>query len=227
MKPTTTFLLQRFDYFNNLIFRGLLPPISIHLTKARSFMAKCVFKRVSNINGGHNASDFQIRFNTRVDLPQNIIEDILIHEMIHYYIGYNQIKDSSSHGQRFRQIMNNINSEFGRNISITHTPTPEQNIQLIDSRPKWHVIAIVKLHNGLTGLKVIPRVIPTIIRFYNAFSNNPDTSSITLYLSNSPFFNQFPNSGALKVHIINPDQVIPHLKGAHNLRCDGSKIHQL
>ena len=51
--------------------------------------------------GGTKYYDFKLRINKRIDLPEQEIEDIIIHEMIHYHIAYNGIKDTSTHGRVF------------------------------------------------------------------------------------------------------------------------------
>jgi predicted SprT family Zn-dependent metalloprotease len=41
----------------------------------------------------------------------------MVHEMIHYYIAWNRIKDNGHHGKKFMEIANKMNEEFGLNIT--------------------------------------------------------------------------------------------------------------
>ena len=135
-----------------------------------------------------------------------------IHEMIHYYIHFNGIKDTSAHGKVFRQMMNDINQRFGRNITITHKSTPEQKQQLANSRKSWHVVAVVKFHDGRSGIKVLPRIRQRIIAYRNGVLMSREIKSVDFYITNDPYFNAYPNSSALKVHILDTSEYEPHLQ---------------
>ena len=103
------------------------------------------------------------------------IEDTIIHEMIHYYIGYNRLEDASAHGPLFLSIMNEINRKFGRNLTVSHKSTKEQREQLQDKRSHYHVIAVVNFHDGRTGIKVLPRVLRSILYYYMCWRIRKDS----------------------------------------------------
>lgn len=224
MFPTVEYIEKKFDEFNRLIFSGKLPPIPIELSNAKTFLGKCVYKKKRSLLGKVTNYDFHLRINVRVDLPEAEIEDTLIHEMIHYYIGVNQIKDTSSHGKVFRQMMTTINERYGRHITITHKSTPEQREQFIDKREHYRTIAVVRQHDGRVGIKVLPRVIETVVHYYNAVLTSPAVSDIELYLSKNPFFNRYPNSGALYVHFLDENVITENLKDAKQIYCDGKTL---
>lgn len=226
MKAEINFLQGKFNEFNTLIFGGALPTIPIELTESKSFLAICVFKRKRKLGGGYTYSNFRLRFNIRLDLPQNVLEDTLIHEMIHYYIGLNHIADTSSHGRVFRDIMTRINTTFGREITIRQRSTPEQHEQFIDKKPRWHVVAVLKFRDGQMAVKVLPRVIERIVAFYNGFIADARVKTIDLYLCCNPYFNRYPCSSALKAAFADAEVINTHLKGAHTLKCDGKTIRQ-
>ena len=75
------------------------------------------YKKRKTLFGGTKCYDFKLRINKRIDLPEADIEDIIIHEMIHYHIAYRGIKDTSTHGMVFKMLMNDINKRFGRQVS--------------------------------------------------------------------------------------------------------------
>lgn len=120
MKATVTYIEQKFEEFNRQIFGGKLPKIPVELSDAKTFLGQCVYKRRRKPFGKTELYDFRLRINTRIDLPEREVEDTIIHEMIHYYIGYNQLKDASAHGPLFLSIMNEINRKFGRHLTVSH-----------------------------------------------------------------------------------------------------------
>jgi len=121
MVPTIPYIQSRFDEFNARFFAGALPPVPIKLSNARTFLGKLTFtKRRKWLFGEWTYSNFVLRINTRFDLPEQLIEDTILHEMIHYYIAVNQLRDTSTHGRLFRQEMKRINAEGNRHITISY-----------------------------------------------------------------------------------------------------------
>ena len=224
MIPTLPYIEQKFDEFNQLMFEGKLPKLPIVLSNAKTFLGKCVCKQRKRKDGSLENYDFKLRINTRCDLPEQEVEDTIIHEMIHYYIGVNQLKDTSAHGPLFMQIMNAINEKFGRHITVSFKSSSEQKEQLADKRPRYHVIAVVKFHNGRTGIKVLPRIVDRILYYFNKVSAARDVESVKLYMSNNIFFNRFPNSSALNAVFLEERVITQQLVGAEKMECDGKKI---
>ena len=224
MKATIPYIQQKFDEFNALIFGSRLPSIPIMLSDAKTFLGQCVCKRRRTSKNATERYDFRLRINTRIDLPENELEDIIIHEMIHYYIGYHQLDDTSTHGQLFMSIMSDINKRFGRHITVSHKSTPQQHEQLQDKRSRYHVVAVITFSDGRTGIKVLPRVLDSILRYYNAVVAVSDVQRVQLYMSCNVFFNRFPNSSALKVHFLDPDIIKRELEGAEKMGCDGRSL---
>ena len=120
MRPTKEYLEEKYTSFNNQIFEGQLPVIPIKLGKSKSALGYLKFRRHKSLFGKESLSGFSIIISTFFDLTEAEIEDTLIHEMIHYYIYFNNIKDTSSHGPYFREKMAEINHLFGRNIHISY-----------------------------------------------------------------------------------------------------------
>lgn len=208
------------------MFGGKLPDLPVELSDASRFLGMCVSKVTRLPDGRQLYSDFKLRINTRIDLPEEVIEDTIIHEMIHYFILYNGLIDTSAHGAIFRALMNSINSTYGRHITIKFSGTSEQREQAVDSRKRWHVIAVIRFISGHTGVKVLPRVIPKVIDYHNHVSRAPEVEKVELFLHNDPFFNRYPTSASFKVHDIDPETITAHLTGAHRLRVDGKRLIQ-
>lgn len=163
MMATKEYVERKFDEFNRQIFAGKLPSLPIELSDAKTFLGVCVCKKRKRSDGSIEKYDFRLRINTRMDLPESEIEDTIIHEMIHYYIGVNQLNDSSAHGPLFLHLMHNINEKYHRHLSVSFKGNAEQNSQFADKRAHWHVVAKVIFADGRTGVKVLPRVLTGIL----------------------------------------------------------------
>lgn len=224
MEITILYIKRKFEEFNQQIFAGKLPMLPIKLSNAKSFLGACTYKKRLGKNGKIEKYNFSLRINTSIDLPEEEVEDTIIHEMIHYYIGYNQLEDTSPHGQIFQQIMNTINEKYGRHLTISHKCNKTQNEQAVDKRQHYHVVAVVSFKDGRIGFKVLPRVLQSILKYYNSVKTANDVVSVNLYMSNNIFFNRFPNSSALNVHFIEDSEIKKHLNDAEKMRCDGKSI---
>lgn len=215
---------QRFSEFNSLIFDGKLPSIPVRLSEARSFLGRCQWERRKIDDGKWENHSFEFVFNNRIDFPESLIDDVIIHEMIHYYIAYMQLEDESAHGPLFLHMMNQINEKFGRHITVSHTYDKNESEQSYDKRPLWHIVAVVKLKGGGCGIKVIPRIKDRIVNYYNEIRKLPEIDSVELYRTNNPFFNRFPNSGKIGYHCLEEREVRENITGAEAIECDGVSI---
>ena len=151
MRATLEFLEDRFDRFNKDVFRGELPRPVMHISSARSFMGQ--FKVEGNRGSLRNKEVCHLTLSDRYELEERVLEDIVIHEMIHFFIHYKRMKDSSSHGIQFRNLMNDINSRFGRNITVSYRCSKEE---MESDDAKAH--SIVCLCTMTDGRKLVCRV---------------------------------------------------------------------
>lgn len=123
MIPTCDYVQRRFDEFNAQCFGGELRPIPVRLSRARSFLGQIAYRRERRLFRRDRFADFTLRISTHFDLPEDVLDDVILHEMIHYSILSRQIKDTSAHGRLFRSMMNDINSRFGRHITVSYRRT--------------------------------------------------------------------------------------------------------
>lgn len=118
MRFDTDFLEERFHYFNHLIFNGKLSPIPFHINHGVSRAAYIRSLRIPTMRGAKYCK-FQFHASDALDLPKSQLEDIILHEMIHYYILSHGIEDTSPHGHIFRKMMKSINESYKRHITIS------------------------------------------------------------------------------------------------------------
>lgn len=217
MKATIPYIEQKFEEFNQQMFAGQLPKLPIELSDAKTFLGVCAFKTRKGKDGKKICYDFKLRINTRIDLPETEIEDTIIHEMIHYFIGYNQLEDASAHGPMFLHMMNSINAKYGRHLSVSYKVTKEQREQAIDAKQHWRVVAVVKFKDGRYGIKVLPRIQQRIVNYYTKVGSSKDVERVELYMSNNVYFNRFPNSSVLNAHYVDIEEINNNIRGAEPL----------
>jgi len=227
------YIQQRFEEYNRLYFGGELPPIPIRLSNAKGFLGKVCYKRVrKKVNlfgflGGkteYRNTDFVLRINTRIDLPEEVVEDTILHEMIHYYIAYHQWQDTSTHGQLFRREMQRINQVGNRHISISHRLTTEQQTQAIGT-VKMRIAGVVYFKDGKLGIKIVPKQIRAILLFQRQAEQHFDIDHIDWYITKDEYFCKYPSSTALRIYLVD-DHAKLHfaLSNARRILYDGQSV---
>jgi hypothetical protein len=218
VKPTVQYVESKFDEFNAMIFDGKLPKIPVALSNAASYVGLCTFKTRRRPFRAPEYYGFKLRISTRFDLPEAEVEDTVIHEMIHYHIRLNGIKDTSAHGKVFRQMMDDINRKFGRHVTISHRTTKEQREAALDKRPRLRVVAVVTFKDGRQGLKLLPPVEKKVSAYHRALMRSGRVSGIEYYQESDPWFNRYPTSSAFNVFFVPMDEVRKHLTPGNQIR---------
>ena len=212
MIPDLVFVNEAFKRFNREIFEETLPVPRFRMTHARTFRGKLCY-RVVNSRGRRRAEDFEMRISLDFDLPQEEWEDVVIHEMIHLHIAHHDIKDSSSHGPKFRAMMADINRRHGRRICVTARSTKEELDK--DKRVRGHYLCIVRFNDGRLG--VAPVAKSRIFELWDSFSAWLEVSGVSWIGTVDTWFNRFPRVMKTKVYITSRDELLQHLKGAMRL----------
>ena len=185
MKATIEFLEKGFDRFNHEIFCGVLPRPVMRISSARSYMGQFRVERIPSREDGRET--FQLKLSDRYDIEENVLEDIVIHEMIHYYIHFKKIKDTSSHGLMFRNLMNEINRRFCRNITVSHRCSIEE-LESDDAK----ALSIVCLCTMTDGRKLVCRVSQSkVFDIHRAFQQWDMIDREEWYWSDGGYFNRY------------------------------------
>ena len=142
---TVDYLRQTFEHYNNLIFDGKLPVPKLKWSRAKTRLGQMACTRKMSW-GRTKFYDFSISVSNYYKLTTEQIDDVLIHEMIHYSIAYTGLKDTSSHGIVFRGMMDKINRTFGRHITIS---VRTRNLQpRTTQQPKDYLILALEMKDG-------------------------------------------------------------------------------
>lgn len=213
MQISTNYIERKFHEYNELIFEGKLPLPDITLSPARTFLGKLRYSKKRNLWGKWKYSNFRLVISTYFDLPENMVDDTIIHEMIHYHILYHHIKDTSSHGTVFRGIMQQINERYGRRITIS-CRLPE-NAQRTRQKQQARVICVSHFNDGRVGVTILART--RILELWQCLSTIPDIADCQCYISDNPFFNKYPRSVTPKIYHITQAELDTNLIGSKQL----------
>lgn len=215
MIATLDFLVKRFETFNHAYFDGALPPVPIKLGRAVRSLGSCTYKKRRKWFGKLEYYDFCLHISTRYDLPEEELEDILLHEMIHYEILVNQLQDTSAHGRLFRARMKQFNEQYGRHISVSHRHALPPVATPKDRRPQ--VVALVHMKNGRIGVKRLPASLQRINAYRRGLLHSGEVVSVDFYLTDDPYFLRFPKSSALNIFFPADPDLLTHFTAARLL----------
>lgn len=116
MQVTPAILNTWFDELNCLYFNGSLPLplLKTGVSRTRLGSMVCRKRRVGILKW---RSEYTINISNYYDISEDEFRNVFMHELIHYYISYKGIRDTSPHGRVFRQMMNDMNSR-GWHITV-------------------------------------------------------------------------------------------------------------
>ena len=185
MIPTLEFVKERFDYFNSILFTPALPPIPIKIGSAGRALGSFRYPRRYPASKPRGVGECTITISRTYDRPKEDIEDVIIHEMIHYLVWLNRV-DEPAHGPEFRKFMNLINTHFNRNVTVRDTLSDEELSS--DSRISLRVVVAARLNDGSFGVACVARTCLAKVKKALDMNNQPHT----WYVSTDPFFNRYP-----------------------------------
>lgn len=155
MTLTVDLLQQWFERFNRLYFKTTLPVPPFRLAKARTRLGymKCVFVKTGPFSKPKRSHSIHI--STYYDLSERGYQTVLLHEMIHYYISFHKLKDTSPHGVLFRKMMEQINS-CGWNITVTTNAEGfKASATEQPRRPKPCLLLVIRTSKGETFISAV------------------------------------------------------------------------
>ena len=224
MIPSIGSIHEKFRQFNRQMFGGVLETIPVDITTAKNYLGVITFKKDFDESGKPCFYNYMFRFSARYDMPENEWDDILLHEMIHYYIASQGLIDDAPHGSLFKAKMNEINTKYHRNISVSRKSDDVVSVikdETKENRPKkkcLRVIGLLRIKDGRVGIKVMPKKIDAVSAFYDYFSKHEQIESVRLFFCSDPFFEQFPRSRKIYANIVDEKEVMKHLEKASEFK---------
>ena len=216
MRPTYKFIEEIFSKYNELIFEGSLPMPNFRLTTTRFAMGAT---RTKVLNSQKYISiDISIRY----DLPQEDYISTIVHEMIHYYIDYNDLQDDDSHGKLFVSIMNQINANYNLNIKVVG----ERSDKMVLQEPKRiRYICVATFNDATFGVMVAAK--NKLFDLWHVFDRVDGISSVGWYASSHPIWGEFPTSVSPKLYEIKDDVICEALEASFELENTDNQIKLL
>lgn len=109
---------QKFWECNEKYFNKELPTPKFGLLNKTSILARFEYNK-DNKNKKHPIKWQTLYFSDCFDFEEKDFIEIMVHEMIHYYLAWNGIKDNKDHGKEFTKMANEISEKYGLNITKT------------------------------------------------------------------------------------------------------------
>ncbi len=102
---------------NRLYFDHSLPTPKFGLMKKLNRLAR--FEYFKNNKGKAPIKRQTILFSEYYDFDEDTFRNLMVHEMIHYYLAWNRIKTKKDHGKEFMGIAHDLNEKYGLNVTKT------------------------------------------------------------------------------------------------------------
>ena len=106
---------EMFSECNRMYFNGSLPTPKYGLINKLNTLARFEFNR--NKKGKNPIKWQKIKFSDCYDFPEDVFRNLMVHELIHYYIAWNGIRDNKDHGKEFMKIANELNTKYNLNVT--------------------------------------------------------------------------------------------------------------
>ena len=200
MIVTIDWMEEWFKRFDQEYFGGKLPLPELGLTRAKTRLGQLAFKRATRW-GRTKIYDFKLSMSTYYDMTDKQAKSVLLHEMIHYIIGYTGLKDTAPHGVVFRGMMDNLNRKHGWDIRVMTSTKGWKVSETVVARkkeagPQIYLILAVELKDGKHFLsRVSPRFARSLER---QLLTAKEVSSYSWYTTQESYFADFPQVRSLR-----------------------------
>lgn len=200
MIVTIDWMEEWFKRFDQEYFGGKLPLPELGLTRAKTRLGQLAFKR-STRWGRTKIYDFKLSMSTYYDMTDKQAKSVLLHEMIHYIIGYTGLKDTAPHGVVFRGMMDSLNRKYGWDIRVMTSTKGWKVSENVVARkkaagPRTYLILAVEMKDGKHFLsRVSPRFARSLER---QLLTAKEVSSHNWYTTQESYFADFPQVRSLR-----------------------------
>ncbi len=200
MIVTIEWMEEWFRRFDHDYFGGKLPVPELGLTRAKTRLGQLSFKRATRW-GRTKYYDFKLSMSTYYDMTDRQAKSVLLHEMIHYIIGYTGLKDTSSHGIVFRGMMDNLNRKYGWDIRVmTSTKGWKVSEQVVARKeakgPQTYLVLAIEMADGKHYLsRVSPRFARSLEKQVQSVR---EVSAHRWYTTQEPYFDDYPQVRSLR-----------------------------
>ena len=221
MTVTLAYLKERFAMFNVECFGGVLPVPVLKVGRARTMLGSLKFRKRRSLLGRVRCSDFTLTVSSFYDLPQDELDDTILHEMIHLFIASRNMRDDAPHGRLFRLKMDELNSRFGRHITVSHRGRLEKAAH----GRSQNIIAVVQMQDGGVGVMRPSRT--RIFETSRTLHLYYKVKSVRWYFSTAPYFDTLPRSLKPKAYKVDAEKLMAALADAIPVKVENDKIARI
>ena len=194
MIVTVEWMEEWFRRFDHDYFGGKLPVPELGLTRAKTRLGQLAYKRATRW-GRTKLYDFKLSMSTYYDMTDRQAKSVLLHEMIHYIIGFTGLKDTAPHGIVFRGMMDNLNRKYGWDIRVMTSTKGWKVSERVEERqkakgPQAYLMLAIEMQDGKHYLS---RVNPSFARrIESKLSLVRELRSHRWYTTQEPYFEDYP-----------------------------------
>lgn len=189
-----------FRRFDHDYFGGKLPVPELGLTRAKTRLGQLAYKRATRW-GRTKLYAFKLSMSTYYDMTDRQAKSVLLHEMIHYIIGFTGLKDTAPHGIVFRGMMNNLNRKYGWDIRVMTSTKGWKVSEWAEERqkakgPQTYLMLAIEMQDGKHYLS---RVNPSFARrIESKLALVRELRSHRWYTTQEPYFEDYPQVRSLR-----------------------------
>lgn len=183
-----TWLHASFDTFNRLYFNNALPCPRLSLSQSRTRLGSMSCKHKLTWKG-YRPCRYAIHVSTYYNQTERQYQNVLLHEMIHYYIAYKGIVDTSPHGKVFRQMMKNLNEKYGWKISVSSRMSETKSVCVQSSATPRLILLLEVRGRGYFVSVVNPRYASVM---EHELQRLVEVKQHAWYQSTDAYFDSFP-----------------------------------
>ena len=200
MIVTVEWMEEWFRRFDHDYFGGKLPVPELGLTRAKTRLGQLAYKRATRW-GRTKLYDFKLSMSTYYDMTDRQAKSVLLHEMIHYIIGFTGLKDTAPHGIVFRGMMDNLNRKYGWDIRVMTSTKGWKVSERVEERqkakgPQAYLMLAIEMQDGKHYLS---RVNPSFARrIESKLSQVRELRSHRWYTTQEPYFEDYPQVRSLR-----------------------------
>lgn len=200
MIVTVEWMEKWFRRFDHDYFGGKLPVPELGLTRAKTRLGQLAYKRATRW-GRTKLYDFKLSMSTYYDMTDRQAKSVLLHEMIHYIIGFTGLKDTAPHGIVFRGMMDNLNRKYGWDIRVMTSTKGWKVSERVEERqkakgPQTYLMLAIEMQDGKHYLS---RVNPSFARrIESKLVLVRELRSHRWYTTQEPYFEDYPQVRSLR-----------------------------
>ena len=200
MIVTVEWMEEWFRRFDHDYFGGKLPVPELGLTRAKTRLGQLAYKRATRWRRTKLYA-FKLSMSTYYDMTDLQAKSVLLHEMIHYIIGFTGLKDTAPHGIVFRGMMDNLNRKYGWDIRVMTSTKGWKVSEWAEERqkakgPQIYLMLAIEMQDGKHYLS---RVNPSFARrIESKLALVRELRSHRWYTTQEPYFEDYPQVRSLR-----------------------------